>query len=405
METIFREMILDQAAIETGIDPLELRRRNVITGDDVPHTTVTGATYTRITPWETLEQAADILDYRRVRAEQASARSAGRHLGIGLATFVEPNGIGAGPLGSDQAVIRVTPGGTVDVYMGTGSTGNSLETTIPQIVAEHLGCALDDVVFHQGDTATTPYGHGSGGSRAAVVSGGAARESALVLHAHVLALAAQILECSPADLEMVDSVLAVRGVPSSSITLSDVAAFAYRRPELVPAHLQGLEASVRYNPPDVYTWSNACHACVVEVDPETGAVDILRYVVSEDCGILINPMVVEGQIAGGVAQGIAGALFEDFRYDDDGNPLTSTLADYLIPSAVELPSIECGHIESPSASSGGYKGMGEGGAIGAPAAIANAIADALAPIARDGLTALPLTPERIAMIVRESYLT
>jgi carbon-monoxide dehydrogenase large subunit len=195
----------------------------------------------------------------------------------------------------------------------------------------------------------------------------------------VLALAAQILECSPADLEMVDSVLAVRGVPSSSITLSDVAAFAYRRPELVPAHLQGLEAAVRYNPPDVYTWSNACHACVVEVDLETGAVEVLRYVVSEDCGTLINPMIVEGQIAGGVVQGLASVLLEAVVYDDQAQLRTATLLDYLLPTAADVPWIEVEHVVSPRQGPIDFRGVGESGAIGAPAALSNAIEDALAP--------------------------
>lgn len=395
VETLLREQLLDHAARQIGLDPLELRRRNVLLPEDLPYTTAGGALLDNITPAETLDQVVDMIGYEEFRDEQRRARGEGRLLGIGLSLFVEPTGIGAGILGTDQATMRIEPSGVVNVFMGTGSTGNSLETTIPQIVAEHLGCTLDDVVFHQGDTASSPWGHGSGGSRAAVVSGGAARAASLELRQRVLRLAADLLEAAPEDLVLVDSAISVAGSPSRVIGIADVASAVYRRPETIPGDMpRSLEVAVRYGPPNPYTWSNAAHACICEVDPATGVVSLRRYAVSEDCGTIINPMVVDGQIAGGVAQGIGGALLEHFVYDEDGNPVTTTFLDYLLPTAAEVPPIECGHIQTPSVMPGGYKGMGEGGAIGSPAAVANAIGDALATFGA-APTSLPVGPSEV----------
>ena len=402
METTIREQLLDHAAREIGMDPIELRRRNVIRREDQPYTSSSGVVFDSISPDETIEQAASLIGWGEARAEQERLRAEGRHVGIGMAVFVEPTGIGAGALGTDQATIRIEPTGVVNVYMGTGSTGNSLETTIPQLVADHLGCALDDVAFHQGDTDSAPWGHGSGGSRAAVVSGGAARAAAIQLRERVARIAAELLEAAPDDLDVAGGVVSVRGVPSRAVSIRDVAHVVHQRPETLPEPIdRALEVAVRYRPTDVYTWSNACHACLCEVDVETGLVSLRRYVVSEDCGVMINPMIVEGQIAGGVAQGIGGALYEHFVYDPDGNPLTATFADYGLPSAVEVPPIEYGHIETPSRLPGGFKGMGEGGAIGSPSAVANAVADALAPLT-DGVTSFPLSPGAIVTLLQGS---
>ncbi len=390
-ETVLREQLFDHAARELGIDPLELRRRNVLRAGDLPYTAATSATFVGVTPGETLDIAAELIGYTAFRDEQRRARAEGRYLGVGLSLFVEPTGMGVGILGSDQATIRIEPSGVVNVHMGTGSTGNSLETTIPQIVAEHLGCELDDVVFHQGDTASSPWGHGSGGSRGAVVSGGAARAASIELRERVLRLAADHLEAAPEDLELARGIVSVRGTPARTVSLADIAATVHRRPEAVADNDRSLEVAVRYRPPHPYTWSNAAHACTCEVDIETGVVSLRHYAVGEDCGTIINPMVVDGQIAGGVAQGIGGALLENFVYDDVGNPLTTTFLDYLLPTAADVPPIDVGHLETPSAVPGGFKGMGEGGAIGAPAAVANAVADALAPLGAS-FAELPVTP-------------
>jgi carbon-monoxide dehydrogenase large subunit len=393
VETIAREQMVDAVAHQIGMDPLELRRRNIIHHSELPFTLPSGIAYDIVTPEETMEQAAAMLGWETFRAEQASARATGRLLGVGLSVCVEPSAVGMGAWATEQAVVRIDTSGMVEVMMGTGSHGHSLETTIPQVVAEHLGCAMDDVVLRQGGD--TPYGPGTGGSRSAVIAGGAAQSAATTLREKLVAIAAHQLEASPDDLDVADSVVSVRGTPTKALTFAELAGTAYLNPAILPPEIEpGLEASTRFSPPTPFTWSNACHLCVCEVDPETGVVALLRYIVSEDCGVMINPMVVEGQIAGGVAQGIGEALYEEMAYDEDGNPLATTFLDYLIPTAADMPVIECGHIETPSNSLGGYKGMGEGGAIASPAAVANAVNDALAGF-RAHVDQFPITPTRV----------
>ncbi len=392
LETVAREEMMDLAARSIGMDPLELRRRNCLRTDELPYTTAGGMVLEHVTPSETLEQAVELVGYDAVRAEQAA--DAGRLLGIGIGLYVEPTSMASGNLGVETATVRVLPSGTVTVHLGTGSHGQSVETTMAQVVAEYLGVELDDVVVVQGDTASAPFGGGTGGSRTAVVAGGAARDASLVVRDKACQIAAHLLEAAPEDLDVEAGRITVRGTPTRGVALADVARVALNAPlELPPGIAPGLEATVSYQAPPI-TWSNACHACTVEVDPDTGTVEVLRYVVSEDCGVMINPMVVEGQIAGGVVQGIGGVLYEHFVYDDDGNPLTTTFLDYLLPTAAEVPTIEFGHIETRSPTPGGHKGMGEGGAIGSPPCVFNAVADALA---RRGVTVTeqPLTPSRI----------
>jgi carbon-monoxide dehydrogenase large subunit len=290
--------------------------------------------------------------------------------------------------------VRVQPSGTVTVHLGTGSHGQSVETTMAQVVADRLGVDLDAVTVVQGDTATAPYGGGTGGSRTAVVAGGAAREAALAVRDKAVQIAAHLLEAAPEDLEIERGQVRVRGTPTRGVALAEVARVALNTPgELPPDVGPGLEATVSYQAPPI-TWSNACHACTVAVDPDLGTVKVLRYVVSEDCGVMINPMVVEGQIAGGVVQGIGGVLYEHLVYDEDGNPLTTTFLDYLVPTAAEVPAIEYGHVETRSPTPGGHKGMGEGGAIGSPPCVFNAVADALATRGAR-ITAQPLTPSAV----------
>ena len=336
VEAIAREQMIDAVAHELGLDPLELRRRNVIHQSELPYSLPSGIAYDIVTPEETLEQAAEMADWGALRAEQAEARTEGRFLGIGLSICIEPSAVAFGAWATEQAVVRMDTSGQVEVLMGTGSHGHSLETTIPQIVADHLGCALDDVVLRQGGD--SPYGPGTGGSRSAVIAGGAAQAAATILRAKVVELAAHLLEASPEDLEVADSVVSVRGTPVKAIGFAELAGTAYLNSAALPPGFEpGLEASNRFSPPTPFTWSNACHLCVCEIDPETGAVTLLRYLVSEDCGVMINPMVVEGQIAGGVVQGIGGALYEEMAYDDLGNPLATTFLDYLIPTRLRGP--------------------------------------------------------------------
>jgi aerobic carbon-monoxide dehydrogenase large subunit len=393
VETISREQIVDAAARAAGIDPLEMRRRNVITAAELPYEHASGMPLMAVTPEESLNQAAEILDYDAFRADQAAAREEGRYLGVGISAMIEPSAVGFGAWATEAAIVRIEVNGQVEVLMGTGSHGHSLETTIPQIVAEHLGCSFEDVVLRQGGD--TPYGPGTGGSRSAVIAGGAAQTASTELREKIVAIAAHLLEANPEDLEVADSKVSVKGTPAKAVSFAELAGLAYLNPAELPEGTEaGLEASNRFSPPMPFTWSNATHICTVEVDAETGEIKLLRYIVSEDCGTMINPMVVEGQIAGGAVQGIGGALWEDMAYDADGNPLATTFLDYLMPSSSELPDFEYGHLQTPSISLGGYKGLGEGGAIAAPAAVANAINDALSPFGAECLE-FPITPTRV----------
>jgi carbon-monoxide dehydrogenase large subunit len=284
------------------------------------------------------------------------------------------------------------------VYVAGGSTGNSLETTVVQLTADALGVDIADVHTIQGDTAVTPYGAGTGGSRSGSMTAGAVREAATVLRERLVAIAAQRLEAAADDVELAESRAFVRGTPAVSVTLAELAEIAYYQPAGLPTGVDGLEVTARYRAGGSAIWANATHVCTCEVDVTTGQVQILRYIVSEDCGPMINPNVVEGQIAGGTVQGIGGVLYEQLTYDDAGNPVTTTFLDYLLPTAAEAPAIEYGHVESMAAGPGGYKGVGEGGAIGAPPAVANAIADALAPLGVR-ITELPLGPSQIVALV------
>ena len=383
-----------------GIDPVELRRRNLLTQDDLPYRNPYGMKYVAVSPRETLDQALEILDYDGFRREQAAARDQGRYLGVGTSTYVEPSTPGQQYYGTEAATIRIEPSGAVNVYVAGGSSGNSLETTVVQLTADALGVRIEDVHTIQGDTAVTGFGAGVAGSRSGSMTAGAVQQTAAILRERIAAIAAHQLEAAPEDIELADSRAFVRGTPASGVTLADVARTAYFDPRNLPdGVVPGLEATSRYASVAGSIWVNASHVCTCEVDVETGHVTLLRYIVSEDCGPMINPNVVEGQIAGGTVQGIGGALLEHLAYDDDGNPIATTFMDYLIPTAAEIPTIEHGHIETPSPGPGGYKGVGEGGAIGAPPAVVNAVADALTPFGAR-LTRLPLTPERVLEAVR-----
>lgn len=396
-ESLAREVLLDIAARQMGIDPVELRRRNLLRRDELPYTNPIGMTYDNISPLETFEQALSMLDYDAFRRAQADARTAGRYLGVGTSNYVEPSTPGYGYYGTEAATIRVEPSGKVNVYIAGGSTGNSLETTVVQLAADALGVLIDDVNTIQGDTAVTGFGAGVAGSRSGSMTAGAVHATAAILRERITAIAANKLEAATEDIELADSRAHVRGTPAVGVSFAEIASTAYfgRLPPEVPP---GLEATARYASVAQSIWVNATHLCTCEVDVETGQVTLLRYIVSEDCGPMINPNVVEGQIAGGTVQGIGGALYEHLAYDQDGNPITTTFMDYLIPTAAEVPMIEYGHVETPSPGPGGYKGVGEGGAIGAPPAVVNAVADALAPFGVRA-TRLPLSPDRIVALL------
>jgi carbon-monoxide dehydrogenase large subunit len=395
METTGREQMVDVIAQRLGIDPLEFRRRNVIRRDELPFVNAASVPYDAISPAETLADAAELIGYEQFRKDQAQARADGRLVGIGLSLYIEPQ---RGDLGTYAATIRVEASGQVYVYMGTGSHGQSIATTMSQIVADEMGVKFEDVHFFQGDTDSVPYGPITGGSKTAGVAGGAAHEAGAAMRERVLAVAGQLLEIDPADLEMSDSVARVKGDPEGrSVTLAQIAAAGINPGQLPPDAELGMEVSKRYKAPQ-FMFSNACHAVIVEVDRETGMVEILRYVISEDCGVMINPNVVEGQTAGGVVQGIGGVFYEHFRYDEAGNPTTTTFMDYLLPTAAEVPILEYGHIVTPGLTPGGHKGLGEGGAIASPAALVNAVRDALAPLGVS-INFQPLTPDRILDLI------
>jgi carbon-monoxide dehydrogenase large subunit len=401
-ESLAREVLLDIAARQLGLDPVELRRRNMLRAEDLPCANPNGMPYSDMSPRETFELAIEMVDYETFRQEQEAARANGRYLGIGTCSYVEPTATAMGFYGTEGATIRIEPSGAVNVYVAGGSAGNSIETTVVQLTADALGVDIADVHTIQGDTAVTPFGAGTQGSRSGSMTAGAVGETAAVLRERIVAIAAHKLEAATEDIELAHSRAGVRGVPSAGISLAQIASIAYFQPEQLPPDVPaGLEASGRYRGRSPIVWANATHVCTCEVDVVTGAVRLLRYVVSEDCGPMINPSVVEGQIAGGSVQGIGGALFEHLAYDEDGNPVTTTFLDYLLPTSTEVPVIEYGHVQTPSPGPGSYKGVGEGGAIGAPPAVVNAVADALAPFGVE-VTRLPVSPSAIVALLRNA---
>jgi carbon-monoxide dehydrogenase large subunit len=402
-ETLTREILLDIAARKMNIDPVELRRKNLLRRDEMPYVNPNGMPYDHVAPVETFEQAVKILDHEGFRKEQRDALAHGRHIGLGFSAYIEPTGAATGHLATEGATIRVEPTGKINVYVNGGSSGNSIETTVVQLTADVLGADIDDVATIQGDTAVTPYGAGTQGSRSGPMTAGAVNEAGSILRKQIVAMAAHRLGVAEADIELAGSRAIVHGDPAGdsqrSVSFADLAYRAYYAPQQLPPGMSAsLEATARFTSQAPIHWANATHACTCEVDLKTGHVTLTRYVVSEDVGPMINPNVVEGQIAGGTVQGIGGALLENLAYDDDGNPLATTFVDYLLPTATEVPPIEFGHIEIPGPGVGGYKGVGEGGAIGSTPAVINAINDALAPLGV-AITRLPASPASIVELL------
>jgi carbon-monoxide dehydrogenase large subunit len=402
-ETVAREQMMDCLATELGIDPLELRRRNVLVDDDLPYTMPSTMPIDNISAAATLEQAAQAIGYTELREQQAKWRAEGRLIGIGMALLVEPTAMAFGWMSTDAAVVRMGATGRVDVMLSTGNHGQSIETTMAQIVADELDIDMAQVRILNGDTDSAPLGAGTGGSRTTIVPGTAARLASREIRSRITAIVAHALEASPDDLEIVSGVVQVKGSPDKSMTIAEASKIAHTQPASMPPGVPlGLEAQVRYTPDAFCTWSNSCHMSLVEIDPATGGLEILRYVVSEDCGVMVNPNVVEGQIAGGVVQGLGGVLLEHQAYDDAGNPLATTFVDYLLPTTTEVPMIEYHHIETPAPSNpGGHKGLGEGGAIAAPPCIINAIADALEPLGAK-VRDQPLGPADIVELIEQA---
>ena len=385
-----RERLMDVIARQLGLDPLEVRRRNYMGDDQFPGAMLTGPTLDFMTINQTLDRAVELADYRGFRAAQDEARSEGRYLGIGLCTYLEP---GPGPTDYGQALgftyeqrslqrarVKLEPDGTVMVFTSQQPHGQSHETTLAQVVADELGVGFDDVRVVCGDTDQVPFNMvGTGGSRAATLGAGAAQGAARIVRHKLLAVVAALLEANPDDLEIADGEVAVRGSPNRSKSVAEVARLSYLAPFTLGEALgDGFDASFDFETP-AGGWTQSTHVCWVELDPGTGLVTVPRYLVVEDCGEMINPSVVEGQIRGGVAQGIGSVLLERIVYDDSGQCTTSTFMDYLLPTAAEIPRIDIEHLEGPSQGDVPWRGVGEGGAIGSPAAVCNAIEDALAP--------------------------
>ncbi|MBJ7339727.1 xanthine dehydrogenase family protein molybdopterin-binding subunit [Mycolicibacterium sp.] len=398
-ETLTREILLDCAARKIGMDPVELRRINILRGDEMPYINPNGMPYDHVAPADTFEQAVKILDHEGFRKEQAEALAQGRYLGLGFSAYIEPTASAQGFLATEGARIRIDSTGKVNVYVNGGSCGNSIETTVVQLTADALGADIDDVATIQGDTAVTPYGAGTQGSRSGPMTAGAVNEAGTILRGRLIAMAAHYLGVEQSDVELGGSRATVTSDPDKSVSFADLAYRAYYEPQqLAPGMAATLEASAQFTSNAFIHWANATHVCTCEVDIATGHVELTRYIVSEDVGPMINPNIVEGQVAGGTVQGIGGALLESLEYDADGNPISSTFVDYLLPTATEVPPIEFGHVEIPGPGVGGYKGAGEGGAIGSTPAVINAINDALAPFGVT-VTHLPASPAAIVKLL------
>lgn len=408
------ERAMDEVAHALGMDPFEVRRRNLVRADEFPYTSVTGLVYDSGSFLEALELVLEDGGYTEMRELQEQARREGRLLGVGFACYTEQTAhtttefIKRGvPIifGYDSAIVRMDPSGDVSVQVSSHSHGQGHETTFAQIVADELGIPMESIRVSFGDTASTPYGHGTFASRSAVLAGGACVLAASRVREKLVRFAAELLEANPDDLDVGEGKVYVKGSPQFNHAVSDLARWTYHRPEKLPAGMESvLEAVASYDAdPGGGTFANAAHLCLVEVDPETGGVKLLRYHVVEDCGEMINPLIVEGQVHGGVAQGIGGALLEEFVYDEEGQLLSTTFLDYLLPGTTDIPHIGVSHIDTPSPFTlKGIKGMGEGGAIAPGPALASAVADALSPIGHAFVNELPLTAERVRRFVAEA---
>lgn len=404
-EAVFvMERCVDRIAKQLGLDPAEVRLRNFVQPEEMPYHT--GILYRDGQPVcydsgnypETLRKALEAVGYEKLRRQQQDLRQQGRYLGIGIGCYVEGTGVGS----FEGAKVRMDASGHLTIATGATGHGQGHETIFAQIAADLWGVDPEDVTLVEGDTSSIPFGCGTFGSRSTVNVGTAIYEASARLKEKVVHLAAHLLEANPDDLAMSERKVFVRESPKRAISFGELAraavpGWASKLPEGVQP---GLEETFYYVPPTV-TWANAAHIAVIEVDIQTGKIELLDYVVSHDAGRLINPLLVEGQIHGGVAQGIGGALYEEIVYGEDGQLLSGSFMNYLLPGSMEVPKIKTVHIESPSPLNPlGIKGLGEGGAIAPPAAIANALEDALSPFGV-GVNELPLKPDRVLELLAQ----
>jgi aerobic carbon-monoxide dehydrogenase large subunit len=381
-ETFVRERVIDLIAKDLGIDPVEIRRRNFAPRTDPPAVMITGRPLVGVTSSESLDRVAQLVDVPAFRRRQEAERQHGRYLGLGVATFIEaapgprsPEGP-RGPMGMESMRLRLEEDGIVALFTGQMPHGQSHQTTLAQIAADEFGVPFEQVRVVVGDTDVVPFGL-TGGSRSATMTGGVALHGARQLKVKVLDFASHLMEASPRDLQITDGNVWVRGDPASAVPVTEVARQA--------ASVQFADVDTNLEVQATFDggeggWSGGTHCAIVEVDVETGLVKVERYVAVEDCGALINPAVVEGQIRGGVAQGIGAVLLERSAYDQDGNFQSATFMDYLLPTACDIPRIEVEHLETvPLDADVNFRGVGEGGMIVAPPTVVNAIEDALAP--------------------------
>jgi carbon-monoxide dehydrogenase large subunit len=406
------ERMIDLAAAELGMDPAEVRLKNFIAPEQVSSfVTATGMTYDSGEYPAAFKKVLDMFEYEEWRVRQQELRAQGRYLGIGLANFVETTGLGPARFQAfigflipshETSRVEIDQSGKVTVFTGITPIGQGTRTAFSQIAAETLGVGLADVRLVAGDTSTSPYsGLSSVASRGTVVGGAALLLTCQKLHEKVRRIAGHLLEAAPADIEIHDGQASVRGMSGKTLSLREIARVAYYGANLPEGESPGLVHSETYDPLNV-AFAYASHACLVEVDPETGVVEVLKYAVVHDCGTMVNPLLIEGQIHGGIAQGLGGALTEEFRYDAHGQLLSDSLHKYHLPLAAGIPAIQVFHLETPSPHvPGGFKGSGEGGTIGSTAAIVNAVADALAPFGVS-VTATPLTPERVWGLIHKA---
>jgi carbon-monoxide dehydrogenase large subunit len=404
-ETWVRERLIDLIAKELGMEPLEVRLRNVARRGEEPLRMVTGRSLAGITVKESLESVAGMVDLSDFRRRQKESREKGRFLGVGIASYIEaaPGPLegkgGGGIMGPELMRLKLEEDGTVSVFTSQMPHGQSHQTTIAQIAADEFGVPFDQVRVVVGDTDLAPMGFGTGGSRAATMAGGASLHGARQLRARVQEVASHLLEAAVEDIDVADGSVAVRGVPVSALTLAEVAAAAHT-PGKLPPELEGdIEVTAAFEGGEG-GWAGGSHAAIVEVDVNTGIVRVERYMVAEDCGVLINPAIVEGQIRGGVAQGIGAVLLERSAYDEEsGQYMSSTFMDYLLPTASEIPRIEIEHLETvPLDSDVNFRGVGEGGMIIAPPTVGNAIEDALSPFGAR-VTEQHLPPTRVLELI------
>ena len=401
--TFVVERMVDLFAQEIGMDPVEVRRKNLIPPFDNGHTIATGVSLDSGNYEAAFNRALEMVGYQDFRQEQQQARQEGRYLGIGLSSYIEicgaaPSAI-ASALGAqaglwESALVRVHPTGKVTVYTGSSSHGQGHETTFAQIASSDLGIPMDDVEIVHGDTAQIQFGAGTYGSRSAAVGGTAIRLGVEKIKDKARRLAAHLLEAAEADVVYEDGRLFVQGAPANAKTFQEVALACYLASSLPEGMEPGLEATSFFDPPN-FTWPFGTHIAVVEVDADTGEVKLLRYIAVDDVGNVINPMIVDGMVHGGITQGVGQALQEEAIYDDSGQLLTGSMMDYAVPTADVLPSFEVERTVTPSPTNPlGVKGAGETGTIGASAAVINAVVDALAPFGVKNID-MPAKPERV----------